>query len=56
MDGKTAMDDFFKLYLVPGMNHCSGGAGANLIDYIAALEAWMQRGQAPQALTAAHLQ
>ena len=55
LGGKTAIDDFFKLYLVPGMNHCSGGAGANVVDYIAALEAWVEGGHAPQALTAAHL-
>lgn len=55
MGGEAEMDDFFKLYLVPGMNHCSGGAGANVVDYIAALEDWVERGHAPEALTAAHL-
>jgi feruloyl esterase len=55
MGGYTATADFFRLFLVPGMNHCSGGTGATVIDYLAALEAWVERGQAPDKLIGAHL-
>ncbi|OIW22474.1 feruloyl esteras-like protein B precursor [Coniochaeta ligniaria NRRL 30616] len=28
----TAVDDFYRLFMVPGMSHCSGGVGAWVID------------------------
>ncbi|WAT18724.1 tannase/feruloyl esterase family alpha/beta hydrolase [Aurantiacibacter sp. MUD11] len=40
----------FSYYLVPGMGHCSGGPGADRIDYLAAMEDWMETGQAPDYL------
>ncbi len=47
-------DDFLRLYLVPGMNHCGGGDGAFAVDYLTALEQWVERGIAPDVLLAAH--
>ena len=54
--------------MMPGIAHCSGGAGAGNIggatpalshdpqhDVVAALDAWVVRHQAPQLLIAAHL-
>jgi feruloyl esterase len=55
MGSRAATVDFFRLFLVPGMNHCSGGAGATVIDYIAALEAWVEQGKPPEQLLGAHL-
>jgi feruloyl esterase len=45
-------DDFARLYPVPGMGHCSGGPATDQADFISPLVAWVERGQAPQALTA----
>ncbi|MGO4712125.1 tannase/feruloyl esterase family alpha/beta hydrolase [Bradyrhizobium sp. 2TAF24] len=45
-------DDFTRLYLVPGMNHCAGGPATDQFDALAALDAWVDRGEAPQSLTA----
>ena len=42
------------LYLVPGMDHCTGGEGAFDVDWLAALEQWDRTGQKPSALDARH--
>jgi feruloyl esterase len=43
-----------KFYLVPGMDHCSGGEGAFAIDWLTPLEDWVERDMEPGALTASH--
>jgi feruloyl esterase len=47
-------DDSVKFYLVPGMDHCSGGEGAFAVDWLTPLEQWVERGEEPGALVAAH--
>jgi feruloyl esterase len=56
MGGRETTEDFFRLFMVPGMHHCFGGDGAFAIDYISAMEAWVERGEAPEVLQAAHLE
>ncbi len=46
--------DFIRLFMVPGMLHCSGGPGADTFDALAALERWVEQGVAPDVLPAAH--
>jgi hypothetical protein len=55
MGGRTATQNFFRLFMVPGMDHCTGGAGAFAIDYLSALEAWVEQGKAPDKLVGAHI-
>jgi Tannase and feruloyl esterase len=43
---------FHRLFMVPGMNHCGGGAGPWQVDWLAVLERWVERGEAPTVLTA----
>jgi feruloyl esterase len=40
--------------MVPGMGHCGGGEGANTFDMLAALERWVEQGQAPDQIPASH--
>jgi hypothetical protein len=60
---KTDIGDFYRLFLVPGMGHCSGGIGPSSFgngfgpartdaerDLLSALEAWVEKGEAPQKL------
>ena len=54
MGGPEATRDFARLFMIPGMDHCGGGDGAHAILYMAALEAWVERGQAPEALRGWH--
>jgi feruloyl esterase len=44
--------DFYRLFMVPGMNHCAGGAGPWDTDWLQALERWVEHGEAPTQLTA----
>ncbi|MBI4164982.1 MAG: tannase/feruloyl esterase family alpha/beta hydrolase, partial [Acidobacteria bacterium] len=55
MGGREATQDFFRLFMVPGMGHCSGGAGAYAIDYLSSLENWTEKGQAPDVMIGAHV-
>ncbi|HSW04555.1 tannase/feruloyl esterase family alpha/beta hydrolase [Aquabacterium sp.] len=41
-----------RLYLVPGMNHSRGGIATDQFDLLTPLVAWVERGEAPQALIA----
>ena len=50
MGGKQ--DDFIRLYMAPGMNHCGGGVGPNQVNWMAALERWRENGTAPDQITA----
>jgi len=56
MGGRAATQAFARLFMVPGMKHCFGGNGAFAIDYLGHLEAWVERGVAPDALRGAHLE
>jgi len=50
--GETTRDDFMRLFMVPGMYHCTGGPGPNLFDDLGALEDWVERGIAPEQMIA----
>jgi Tannase and feruloyl esterase len=47
---------FFRLFTVPGMNHCTGGDGAFAVDYLSYLETWVERGQPPEKMIGAHVE
>lgn len=47
-----ATSGFHRLFMVPGMNHCAGGAGPWDVDWLGALERWVELGEAPEQLTA----
>ena len=56
-DGRTTrpvvlspITDFYRLFMVPGMGHCGGGAGPNSFDTLAPLEAWVEKGVAPEQI------
>ena len=44
--------DFFRLFMVPGMTHCRGGTGTDRFDAQSAIEAWVERGVAPDRIEA----
>lgn len=44
--------DNVRLFLVPGMHHCSGGPGPDQFDTLSALEAWVEHGKPPAAIPA----
>ena len=46
--------DVMRLFMVPGMAHCSGGEAPNQFDGLEALEAWVEQGKAPDFIVASH--
>jgi feruloyl esterase len=52
--GKGAAGKSIQLYMVPGMNHCQGGAGTDTFDKVAAMEQWVSQGSAPAEIVASH--
>jgi hypothetical protein len=52
--GESAVDSFVRLYMVPGMQHCGGGPGADSFDdgINTALERWVEKGAAPSTIIA----
>jgi feruloyl esterase len=44
--------NFARLFLVPGMNHCSGGPSTDQFDMLTPLVNWVEQGQAPDSVVA----
>lgn len=55
MGGRAQTQDFYRLYLLPGVEHCGGGPGADTVDYLGHMEAWVEKGQAPEMMVASKL-
>jgi feruloyl esterase len=70
MGGESNTEDFYRLFMVPGMSHCGGGPGANQFggsgadapiidpehDLLSALAAWVEKGQAPERIIASRVE
>ena len=52
--GAAKADASYRLFMVPGMNHCGGGDGPNKFDMLSALETWRESGKVPDAVVASH--
>jgi feruloyl esterase len=52
MGGAASTQRFFRLFMAPGMAHCSGGPGPNQLDALTALENWIEKGEAPERIVA----
>ena len=55
MSGRKQTEDFFRLFLVPGVHHGGGGPELTVFDIMTALENWVTKGQAPDKLIASRL-
>ena len=62
-DARKPVEDFYRLFMVPGMGHCRGGGGPNTFgngatvagatddperDLVTALDRWVEKGIAPE--------
>lgn len=52
MGGLARVQEFARLYMLPGMYHCRGGYGPNTFDPIGPMVAWVENGSAPGAIVA----
>jgi feruloyl esterase len=48
----AATDESMSLYMLPGVLHCRGGPGADTFDQMAAITAWVERGEKPARILA----
>ena len=48
-------ENFARLFMAPGMQHCGNGPGPNQVNYMAALERWRESGAPPDQLIASHV-
>jgi feruloyl esterase len=53
MGAGARTSDFFRLFMVPGMAHCSGGPGTTEFDMLPVLEQWVEKKTAPDRIIAA---
>ena len=70
MGGAAQTQDFYRLFMVPGMAHCGGGPGWNQFggsgsdapvvdadhDLLSALESWVEKGKAPSRIVASKVE
>jgi feruloyl esterase len=70
MGGAAQTQDFYRLFMVPGMAHCGGGPGWNKFggsgsdapvvdadhDLLSALESWVEKGKAPSRIVASKVE
>ena len=54
MGGRTETERFFRMFMIPGALHCRGGEGAENIDFLSYIEAWVERGEAPDVMIGSH--
>ena len=54
MGGRVATQEFFRMFMVPGRDHCAGGDGAWAIDHLGYLESWVEEGKAPDVMMGHH--
>ncbi|KAI1444551.1 feruloyl esterase [Annulohypoxylon stygium] len=51
-EGSHLINDFYRLFLAPGVGHCSGGYGPIPMDPLSALVGWVENHKAPDTLFA----
>jgi feruloyl esterase len=54
MGGAAKTEDFARLFMIPGMEHCDGGPGTDIFDKVGTLEQWVEKGAAPDKIIASH--
>lgn len=55
MGGRAITQSFFRLFVVPGMNHCTEGDGPFAVDWLTYLAAWVENGKAPDKVVGYHV-
>ncbi|UCH46607.1 MAG: tannase/feruloyl esterase family alpha/beta hydrolase [Betaproteobacteria bacterium] len=48
---RTAAKDV-RLFMMPGVEHCFGGPGPSFVNYLTEIDKWMEKGNAPDQVTA----
>jgi feruloyl esterase len=51
-NGAAFVEDFARLFMLPGVGHCSGGPGPDQADFMSSLVDWVENDQAPERIIA----
>jgi feruloyl esterase len=52
--GPEQTSNWVRLFMAPGMAHCSGGEGPDNFDKISVMEQWVEQSKAPEQIIATH--
>jgi len=52
MSRDATTPDYFRMFLMPGVLHCGGGAGPDTADWTQTIADWVEKGQAPGRVVA----
>ena len=55
LGGEAEAQKFSRLFMLPGTAHCRRGPGGDSVDWISAIEGWVEQGKAPDQVIAHHL-
>ncbi|MBV9581803.1 MAG: tannase/feruloyl esterase family alpha/beta hydrolase [Chloroflexi bacterium] len=55
LGGPAAVEEFARLFMLPGVGHCRGGTGADQFDALTPLVDWVERGVAPEHIVASRV-
>ncbi|MXW17447.1 MAG: tannase/feruloyl esterase family alpha/beta hydrolase [Gemmatimonadetes bacterium] len=50
--GDEEVDDYLRMFMLPGVQHCGGGPGPAEVDWITTIQKWVEEGEAPEWLIA----
>lgn len=53
--GHAQTEGFMRLFLLPGVYHCTGGPGEDTVDWLTDVQRWVEKGNAPSRVTATKL-
>ncbi|OFE18724.1 hypothetical protein BA895_00545 [Humibacillus sp. DSM 29435] len=50
--GHAQTKGFMRLFLLPGVYHCTGGPGEDTVDWLTDIQQWVEKGKAPKRVIA----
>ena len=48
----ASADNFARLFMLPGVAHCGGGAGPDRVDWYSVIDDWVEKGKVPERIVA----
>jgi feruloyl esterase len=49
------VDDFMRVFMMPGVLHCAGGPGPDNVDWVTTMVDWVEKGKAPDRVIASKM-
>ncbi len=54
--GAAETREFYRMFMIPGMFHCSGGVGCGTVDWLTPIVDWVEKGNAPEKVVGARVE